>query len=96
MSGHKVPGDDTFRLRAAEAAVAEVKPGMKLFNPRTNHEEPIAHVYRIDGAHTTEIPEAGPGEIIGLMKLKDVHVGDTLTAADAPMRLGFIGEPKIS
>src|SRR5947209_17499815 len=28
------------------------------------------------------------------MKLKDVHVGDTLTAADAPMRLGFIGEPK--
>ncbi len=30
MSNHKVPGDDSFRLRAAEAAVAEVKPGMKL------------------------------------------------------------------
>jgi elongation factor G len=28
------------------------------------------------------------------MKLKDVHVGDTLTVADAPIRLGFIGEPK--
>src|SRR5262245_5514834 len=26
----KVPGDDSFRLKAAEAAVAEVKPGMKL------------------------------------------------------------------
>src|SRR5207248_9439757 len=67
---------------------------MKLFNPRTNHEEAIAHVYRIDGSHTTEVAEAGPGEIVGLMKLKDVHVGDTLTSADAPMRLGFIGEPK--
>jgi len=30
MSDHKVPGDDSFRLRAAAAAVAEVKPGMKL------------------------------------------------------------------
>ena len=26
----KVPGDDGFRLRAAEAAMAEVEPGMKL------------------------------------------------------------------
>ncbi len=30
MSANKVPGDDGFRLKAAEAAVAEVKPGMKL------------------------------------------------------------------
>jgi elongation factor G len=82
------------RLTAARIFSGSIKPGMKLFNPRTNHEEAVAHVYRIDGSHTTEVPEAGPGEIVGLMKLKDVHVGDTLTAADAPMRLGFIGEPK--
>jgi elongation factor G len=82
------------RLTAARIFSGSIKPGMKLFNPRTNHEEAIAHVYRIDGSHTTEVGEAGPGEIIGLMKLKDVHVGDTLTSADAPMRLGFIGEPK--
>src|SRR2546423_3405050 len=82
------------RLTAARIFSGSIKPGMKLFNPRTNHEEPVAHIYRIDGSHTSEIAEAGPGEIVGLMKLKDVHVGDTLTAADAPMRLGFIGEPK--
>jgi elongation factor G len=82
------------RLTAARIFSGSIKPGMKLYNPRTNHEEAIAHVYRIDGAHTTEMAEAGPGEIVGLMKLKDVHVGDTLTSADAPMRLGFIGEPK--
>ncbi|MFL5424295.1 MAG: elongation factor G [Myxococcales bacterium] len=82
------------RLTAARIFSGSIRPGMKLFNPRTNHEEPVSHVYRIDGSHTSEIAEAGPGEIVGLMKLKDVHVGDTLTAADAPMRLGFIGEPK--
>ena len=82
------------RLTAARIFSGSIKSGMKLFNPRTNHEEAIAHVYRIDGSHTTEVPEAGAGEIVGLMKLRDVHVGDTLTAADAPMRLGFIGEPK--
>src|SRR5256885_2664685 len=82
------------RLTAARIFSGSIKPGMKLFNPRTNHEEPVSHVYRIDGSHTSEIPEAGPGEIVSLMKLKDVHVGDTLTASDAPMRLGVIGEPK--
>jgi ribose 5-phosphate isomerase A len=30
VSDHKVPGDDGSRLRAAEAAVDEIKPGMKL------------------------------------------------------------------
>jgi len=30
VSDHKVPGDDSFRVKAAEAAVAEVKQGMKL------------------------------------------------------------------
>src|SRR5205823_1883498 len=63
--------------------------------PRTNQEEILAHIYRIDGNHTAEIPQAAAGEIIGLMKLRDVHVGDTLTAADAPpMRLEVIGKPQ--
>jgi len=30
VNDNKIPGDDGFRLKAAEAAVAEVKPGMKL------------------------------------------------------------------
>src|SRR5207253_9871645 len=39
-------------------------------------------------------PQAAAGEIIGLMKLRDVHVGDTLTAADAPIKLEMIGKPQ--
>src|SRR5205814_2260978 len=49
----------------------------------------------IDGNRTTEIPEAAAGEIVGLMKLKDVHVGDTLCSNDSPiLRLDMIPRPQ--
>src|SRR3989441_1120774 len=82
------------RLSACRVFSGQVKTGQKLYNPRTNTEEILAHIYRIDGNHTAEIPSASAGEIIGLMKLRDVHVGDTLTAADAPIRLDLIGKPQ--
>ena len=82
------------RLNALRIFSGTVKPGMRLDNPRTGHQETIGHVYRIDGGRMVEVAEAGAGEIIGLMKLKDVHVGDTLVAHDAPMRLEMLGEPK--
>src|SRR2546423_234074 len=82
------------RLTACRVFAGQVKTGQKLYNPRTNQEEILAHIYRIDGNHTVEVPQAAAGEIIGLMKLRDVHVGDTLTAADAPIKLEMIGKPQ--
>src|SRR5256714_1137987 len=82
------------RLTACRVFAGQVKTGQKLYNPRTNQEEILAHIYRIDGNHTIEVPQAAAGEIIGLMKLRDVHVGDTLTAADAPIKLEMIGKPQ--
>ena len=83
------------RLTVCRVFAGEVRHGTQLTNPRTGHNETVTHVYRIDGQHHLEIPDAGAGEIIGLMKLKDVHVGDTLCASDAaPLRLTLIGEPK--
>jgi elongation factor G len=83
------------RLTACRIYSGAVKHGSIITNPRTGSSETVQHVYRIDGNHTIEIPEAGAGEIVGFMKLKDVHVGDTLCAADAPpIRLDFIPEPR--
>src|SRR5437868_11853502 len=82
------------RLTACRIFSGQVKTGQKLYNPRNNQEEILSHIYRIDGNHTAEIPQAAAGEIIGLMKLRDVHVGDTLTAADAPLKLEMIGRPQ--
>ena len=83
------------RLTACRIFSGTVKHGSSILNPRTGHVEVVQHVFRIDGGKTIEVTEAGAGEIVGLMKLKDVHVGDTLCASDAPpLRLGLIPEPK--
>src|SRR5207253_6556146 len=83
------------RLTACRVFSGLVKHGSVIVNPRTGHSETVQHVFRIDGNHTAEVPDAGAGEIVGLMKLKDVHVGDTLCAADAGViRLEMIPRPQ--
>ncbi len=72
------------RLTALRIFSGSVKHGTVIVNPRTGNSETVQHVYRIDGNRTVELPEAGAGELVGLMKLKDVHVGDTLCSLDAP------------
>jgi elongation factor G len=64
-----------------------LRPDMTIMNPRTRTEERIAHFFRTDGAQNAEVKEAGPGEFVVLLKLKDAHTGDTLADRDAPMSL---------
>ena len=58
-----------------------------LMNPRSRAEERVAHLYRTDGAQTVEVTEAGPGEFVVLLKLKDARTGDTLCDRDVPILL---------
>ncbi|HSN16197.1 MAG TPA: elongation factor G [Anaeromyxobacteraceae bacterium] len=58
-----------------------------LQNPRSRAEERVAHLYRTDGAQTVEVSEAGPGEFVVLLKLKDARTGDTLCDRDVPVVL---------
>jgi elongation factor G len=64
-----------------------LRPETTLMNPRTRTEERVAHFFRTDGAQTAEVAEAGPGEFVVLVKLKDAHTGDTLCDGDAPLQL---------
>jgi len=83
------------RLTACRVFSGLVKHGAVILNPRTGNSETVQHVYRIDGNRTTEIAEAAAGEIVGLMKLKDVHVGDTLCTTESPaLRLDLIPCPQ--
>src|SRR6267142_2528820 len=83
------------RLTALRIFSGSVKHGTVIVNPRTGNSETVQHVYRIDGNRTVELPEAGAGELVGLMKLKDVHVGDTLCSQDAPsLKLEMIRDPE--
>jgi len=64
-----------------------LKPETAVMNPRTRTEERITHFFRTDGAQNAEVQEAGPGEFVVLLKLKDAHTGDTLCDRDAPIAL---------
>jgi elongation factor G len=64
-----------------------LKPETSIMNPRTRTVERVSHFYRTDGAQTAEVQEAGPGDFVVLLKLKDAHTGDTLCDPDAPVTL---------
>ncbi len=64
-----------------------LKKDATLVNPRTRTEERIAHFFRTDGAQNIEIDEAGPGDFVVLLKLKDARTGDTLADAGAAVTL---------
>jgi len=64
-----------------------LRPDAVLVNPRTRTEERVTHFFKTDGAQTAEIKEAGPGDIVVLMKLKDARTGDTLSDRDRPVQL---------
>jgi elongation factor G len=64
-----------------------LKKDAVLVNPRTRTEERIAHFFRTDGAQNVEIDEAGPGDFVVLVKLKDARTGDTLADASASLTL---------
>jgi elongation factor G len=75
------------RIDYARVLSGTLRPDMTLMNPRTRTEERVTHFHRTDGAQTAEVKEAGPGEFVVLMKLKDAHTGDTLCDRDAPIGL---------
>ncbi|HEY7723849.1 MAG TPA: elongation factor G [Anaeromyxobacteraceae bacterium] len=75
------------RIDYARVFSGTLRPDMTLLNPRTRTEERVAHFHRTDGAQTVEVKEAGPGDVVVLMKLKDARTGDTLCDRDAPAAL---------
>jgi elongation factor G len=75
------------RIDYARVLSGTLRPDATLMNPRTRTEERVAHFHRTDGAQTSEVKEAGPGEFVVLMKLKDARTGDTLCDSDAPVVL---------
>ncbi len=64
-----------------------LKKDATVVNTRTRTEERVAHFFRTDGAQNVEIDEAGPGEFVVLLKLKDARTGDTLADIGAPVIL---------
>ncbi len=70
-----------------------------------NHHEPdkqrkvrISKLYEFDGLNKIDVAEAGIGSIVAISGIADIHIGDTICAAEAPEAIPFqkISEPTLS
>jgi elongation factor G len=71
-----------------------LKPGETYLNTTSGRSERVARIYRMMGATRKELEEAGPGEIVAVIGLKQTYTGNTLCAEDAPIALESIVFPK--
>jgi elongation factor G len=56
-----------------------LRPDSSLTNATRGSKERVGKLLLMRGAEHVDVPEAGPGDVIALAKLKDVHTGDALT-----------------
>ena len=55
-----------------------IRPGSQLFVGNARKPVKIAHVYKVMGKDTTEIPEAIPGDICAIAKIEELHLDAVL------------------
>ncbi len=62
-------------------------------NASRDAKERIGKLLRLRGAEHDEVPEAGPGDLVAVAKLKDTHTGNALTTEKGGVRLTEIPIP---
>ena len=69
-----------------------LKPDSAVLNATAGEKVRVAKLLRVEGEKYEEVPEAGPGDVVAVAKLKDTHTGNVLTAEKGGIRLS---EPSI-
>jgi elongation factor G len=71
-----------------------LRPDSGILNATAGEKVRVAKLLAIQGEKHTEIPEAGPGDVVALAKLKDTHTGNALTAEKNGVRLEELVVPQ--
>ncbi len=71
----------------------ELKPGDTITNTAVKKSERVSHIYRLFGDRRDRLEVAGPGEIVGVVGLKQTATGHTLCSVDQPIVLEEIRFP---
>ncbi|GAP62818.1 elongation factor G [Ardenticatena maritima] len=71
-----------------------LKPDMRLYNPRTNTEERIGHIYVQRGKEQIEVKELPAGDIGSVAKLGETLTGDVLCDRSTPLEVEPIKFPR--
>jgi elongation factor G len=72
----------------------KLAPGMTVLNTANGKTERISHIYRLMGARRDRLDEAGPGEIVAAVGLRQTYTGNTLCDREQPILLEEIRFPE--
>jgi elongation factor G len=64
-----------------------LKPDTAILNASSDEKLRVAKLLAVQGEKHDDVPEAGPGDIIAVAKLKDTHTGNVLTSEKGGVRL---------
>ncbi len=65
-----------------------------ILNATTGTKQRLGKLHLLRGHDHVEVPEAGPGDVVAVAKLKDVHTGHALTGEKGGVQLTSIPIPK--
>lgn len=71
----------------------KLKPGDQLYNPKRNNVERVSSILRMTGKTRKDLTEAGPGDIVATVKLKDTHTGDSLCPKESVVNFPEVKYP---
>jgi elongation factor G len=71
-----------------------IKADTPVLNATRDKKERLGKLLLLRGAEYVDVPEAGPGDIVAVAKLKDVHTGDALTQEKGGVHLPEIPIPE--
>ncbi len=71
-----------------------IKADTPVLNATRDRKERLGKLLLPRGAEYVDVPEAGPGDVVAVAKLKDVHTGDALTQEKGGIRLPEIPIPE--
>lgn len=90
----KVALDQGRRLTYLRVYSGHIEPGAMLYNPRTQREERVARLLRMFANKRERLERCTAGDIVAVTGLKDTTTGDTLCAAEHPIRFEAITFPE--
>jgi elongation factor G len=90
----KTVAESTGDLVYVRVYSGELTPGGTYLNTTIGRNERVGRIYRMMGATRKELEQAGPGDIVAVIGLKQTYTGNTLCDEDAPIALESIVFPK--
>jgi elongation factor G len=84
----------TGTLSVLRVVSGSLRPDLNLLDATSGTRERIGKLMLLRGGEHVDVPEAGPGDVVAVAKLKSVHTGHCLTAEKGGVRLAEIPIPQ--